>query len=88
MKTNKILFISLLVLLTICLAATLPAEDEKKKDDGVLSGSFMLGYRGVDVDGKMNKYKEDYYLEDGPSLVYFKLHFLPSVNSKFKKLFE
>jgi hypothetical protein len=88
MKINKILFLSLLALITFCLAASLSAEDEKKKDDGVLSGSFMLGYRGVDVDGKMNKYKEDYNLEDGPSLTYFKLHFLPSANSKFKKLFD
>lgn len=88
MKINKTLFICVLVLLAVCLVAPLPAEEEKKKDDGVFAGSFMLGYRGVDVDGKMDKYKEDYHLEDGPSLVYFKFHFLPALNSKFKKLFD
>lgn len=84
MKKNKILFTAVLV---ICLvvSGSLWAGEEKKDDEG-FSGSFMFGYRMVDTDGTLTKYKEDINLDDGARLFHFKLHFAPKGN--LKKLFD
>lgn len=91
MKKNTILFsvLCLVVGLLVALSSPLAAKDEKAKKEksgDEFSGSFMIGYRGVDVDGKQEKYKEDYNLQDGPRLFHFDLFYKP--NGKVKKLFD
>ena len=75
------LFVFVVGLTTVSLRA-----DEKKKDDDGFSGSFMLGYRSVDIDGMESKYMEDINLDTGPRLFHFKLHYEPEGN--VKKLFD
>jgi hypothetical protein len=84
MKKNKILFAAVLM---VCLvfSGSLWAGEEKKDDEGFY-GSFMFGYRMVDTDGTLTKYKEDINLEKGARLFHFKLHFAPKGN--LKKLFD
>ncbi len=42
------------------------------------TGSFQLGLRSVDVDGRVEKYREDYNLKDGPRLFNLNFEFVPS----------
>lgn len=81
MSKNRILLYTVMWLVILSLALPVRAADEKKKDDG-FSGSFSLGYRGVDINGVESKYKEDFDLEKGPRLFDFSLQFLPSGNLK------
>lgn len=86
MKINKLLVIAaILVFLGSLTTGSLRAGDEKKDDDG-FSGSFMLGYRSVDIDGVETKYMEDVNLETGPRLFHLNLHYTPEGN--LKKLFD
>lgn len=84
MIRHKSLFVCVLALLVFGLSW--PAQAEEKKDE--FYGSFMIGYRGVDVDGAETKYKEDYNLYDGARLFHFGLKFKPAADSKFKKFFD
>jgi hypothetical protein len=87
MRKNKIVLIALLVLVMfpgILTTVSLRAGEEEG-DDG-FSGSFMLGYRTVDVDGVETKYMEDINLEKGPRLFHLKLFYTPE--GKLKKLFD
>ncbi len=56
--------------------------------DSDFSGSFLLGYRAVDLsaNSSLNKYKEDINLEDGARLFNFNLHLIPE--GKLKNLFD
>jgi hypothetical protein len=86
MKINKLLVIAaILVFLGGLTTGSLRAGDEKKDNDG-FSGSFMLGYRSVDIDGLETKYMEDVNLETGPRLFHLNLHYTPEGN--LKKLFD
>ena len=86
MRINKILLIAMVVMFLGSLTTvSLRAGEEKKGDDG-FSGSFMLGYRTVDVDGVETKYMEDINLEKGPRLFHLKLFYTPE--GKLKKLFD
>lgn len=42
------------------------------------TGSFQLGVRGVDVEGRDEKYREDFNLQDGPRLFNLNFEFVPS----------
>jgi hypothetical protein len=70
-------------MLVLTLAFTVPATaaEEKKKDDN-FTGSFMVGYRGVDVTGVHTKYMEDYNLDSGARLFRFNLHYRPTGDLK------
>ncbi|MCP5048850.1 MAG: hypothetical protein GY940_16885 [bacterium] len=85
MIKNKILFITILLVVILSLIVPAKAAD-KEKEDGKFSGSIMVGYRGVDVDGVESKYKEDYNLDSGPRLFKLKFHFQPTGN--LKKFFD
>ncbi len=84
MMKNKLLLISILICFVLSLGNLLWAE-EKKEDDG-FSGMFLVGYRGVDLDGVESKYKEDYNLDNGARLFNFKFHFQPK--GALKKYFD
>lgn len=86
MKINKLLLFTLLcVFLCSLTTVSLRAGDEKKENDG-FSGSFMIGYRSVDIDGMETKYMEDINLDTGPRLFHLKLHYVPEGN--IKKFFD
>lgn len=86
MKINKLLVIAaILVFLGGLTTGSLHAGDKKEKDDG-FSGSFMMGYRSVDIDGMETKYMEDLNLDTGPRLFHLTLHYTPE--GKLKKLFD
>jgi len=71
MSRYKYIYIAVLVVFLASLVCPLQADDEKKKDDTVFYGSFMVGYRGVDIKGVESKYKEDYNLDSGARLFNF-----------------
>lgn len=85
MKKNKILLnvLVVLVLFGFSLTGSLLAED---KDSDEFYGSFLVGYRFVDVNESETKYMEDINLQKGPRLFNFKVHFAPK--GKIKKLFD
>ncbi len=86
---NKWIIISVMALFFLTLGLTVQADDTKKdkekKDDG-FSGSFLMGYRGVNVDGVESKYKEDYNLDDGPRLFNLYIHYSPK--NELSKYFD
>ena len=86
MKKNNILLIILILVFSFCLTDTIKAE--KEKEDIQFYGSFLMGYRGVDLsDHSMKtKFKEDYNLESGARLFNFNVHFLPK--GYLKKIFD
>ena len=86
MKKNKILLLTTLVVFVLASFSTASLWADEKKEDDDFSGSFMMGYRMVDVEGVETKYMEDINLEKGPRLFHFKLHFAPQ--GKLKKLFD
>lgn len=86
MIKNKILLIIILVAVVFSLVMPLQSEEDKDKDKSIFSGSFSVGYRGVDVDGVETKYKEDYNLDSGPKLFKVALHYQPV--GKLKKYFD
>jgi len=86
MKKNKILLITTLVVFVLASFSTASLWADEKKEDDDFSGSFMMGYRMVDIEGVETKYMEDINLEKGPRLFHFKLHFAPQ--GKLKKLFD
>ena len=65
------LFVMLLLLL-MCLPATLVAQDDEPENEW--DGSFTLGWRSVDVGGREEKYRQHIDIDDGASL--FGLDFL------------
>jgi hypothetical protein len=83
MKKNKLFFSAVLVCMLV--TGSLWAGGENKDDDHFY-GSFLVGYRVVDTDGTLSKYKEDVNLEKGPRLFHFKLHFSPK--GDLKKFFD
>jgi hypothetical protein len=86
MKRYKLLIaVTMVIFLTGLLTGILRADTDKKDDDH-FSGSFMMGYRMVDTDGTITKYKEDLNLEKGARLFHFKLHFAPK--GELKKFFD
>ncbi len=84
MKNNRTLFFIVWMALSFLFTGVQFAGDEDKDD--IFSGYFTVGYRGVDVDGHMSKYKEDYNLQDGPKLMTLKLSYKPI--GKVKAFFD
>jgi len=92
MKKNK-LFITcaaVMILFGFIFTGSLRAEnkDTDKKETPEFTGSFMLGYRFVDLTGTSveSKYKEDINLEKGPRLFNVKIHYAP--RGDLKKLVD
>lgn len=89
MRVNKLVLITMMfVWLFMCGSAASLWSEEKKPDaaNGEFYGSFMMGYRMVDVNGIENKYKEDINLDKGARLFNFNLHFAPE--GKLKSFFD
>lgn len=82
MRRSKISLTVISLVFVFSLAFSLQAQD----DAGKFSGKFMLGYRFVDTDGSINKYKEDINLEDGARLFNFSLSYTPG--ESLKKMFD
>lgn len=82
MRSKKIILPILLTAFVFTLAFSLQAQDEKKG----LTGNFQFGYRMVDTEGALTKYKEDFNLERGIRLFTLNLHYKPTEN--LEKLFD
>lgn len=82
MQSKKIILPVLLAIFVFSLAFSLQAQDENKG----LTGTFKFGYRYVDHDGALAKYKEDFNLERGIRLFNLNLHYTPT--EKLQKLFD
>lgn len=82
MQSKKIILPVLLAIFVFSLAFSLQAQDENKG----LTGTFQFGYRLVDTDGALTKYKEDINLEKGLRLFNLNLHYAPT--EKLQKLFD
>ena len=70
---KKILTTIAVFVLVFPLTLSLLAQEQ----DETFYGSFNFGYRIVDRNGTMEKYKEDINLDDGARLFNFNLHFTP-----------
>ncbi len=87
MRVNKLVLIITICVFFCGLADSLWGEDKKTDGtSGEFYGSFMMGYRMVDIDGMMSKYKEDINLEKGARLFNFSLHYAPE--GKLKSFFD
>jgi hypothetical protein len=82
MNNKRIFFIAALIVFGFSLAFSSPAEEETKK----LNGNLLFGYRFVDTDGTIQRYKQDINLENGLRLFNFSLQILP--NETLKNLFD
>ncbi len=82
MQSKKIILPVLLTAFVFFLAFSLQAQDENKG----LTGNFQFGYRYVDHEGALTKYKEDFNLERGIRLFNLNLHYTPT--EKLQKLFD
>ncbi len=82
MRSKKIILPVLLAAFVFSLAFSLQAQDENKG----LTGNFQFGYRTVNTDGALSKYKEDYNLEKGFRLFNLNLHYAPT--EKLQNLFD
>lgn len=82
MQSKKIILPVLLVAFVFSLAFSLQAQDENTG----LTGNFQFGYRSVDTDGALTKYKEDFNLEKGFRLFNLNLHYAPT--EKMQNLFD
>jgi len=82
MQSKKIILPVLLAAFVFSLAFSLQAQDENKG----LIGNFQFGYRYVDHEGALTKYKEDFNLERGIRLFNLNLHYTPT--EKLQKLFD
>ncbi len=82
MQSKKIILPVLLAAFVFSLAFSLQAQDENKG----LTGTFQFGYRMVDTEGALTKYKEDFNLEKGFRLFNLNLHYTPT--EKLQKLFD
>jgi hypothetical protein len=71
MRTQKIL-ITLGIILVFAVSSSVWAETQNFK------GTIKLGYRVLDTDGSMNRYKQDYNLNQGGYLPEFTLHYTPT----------
>jgi opacity protein-like surface antigen len=83
MNTKKIFLIAALIVLGFSLAFSSPAEKEEAKN---LNGNLLFGYRFVDTNGTIERYKQDINLDEGLRLFNFSLQILP--NDTFKNLFD
>lgn len=79
MRTQKIL-ITLGMILVFAVSSSVWAETQNFK------GTIKLGYRVLDTDGSMNRYKQDYNLNQGGYLPEFTLHYTPT--EALKNLFD
>jgi len=87
MRVNKLVLIITMCLFFCGLAVSLRGEDKKTEAaNDEFYGSFMMGYRMVDINGTMSKYKEDINLEKGARLFNFNLHYAPE--GKLKSFFD
>ncbi|MFC2168075.1 hypothetical protein ACFLRW_03750 [Acidobacteriota bacterium] len=82
MQSKKIILPVLLAAFVFSLAFSLQAQDENNG----LTGNFQFGYRMVDTEGALTKYKEDYNLEKGFRLFNLNLHYAPT--EKLQNLFD
>ena len=82
MQRKKIIIPVLLAAFVFSLAFSLQAQDENNG----LTGNFQFGYRMVDTEGALTKYKEDFNLEKGFRLFNLNLHYAPT--EKLQKLFD
>jgi hypothetical protein len=82
MRSKKIILPVILTAFIFTLAFSLQAQDDSKK----FTGNFSIGYRSVDTDGALSKYKEDINLTDGVRLFNFNLHYSPG--EKLQNLFD
>ena len=73
MRSKKIILPVILTAFIFSLAFSLQAQDDSKK----FTGNFSIGYRSVDTEGALSKYKEDINLTDGVRLFNFNLHYSP-----------
>ena len=87
MRVNKLVLIITMFMFCCGAAGSLWSEEKKpENNNGEFYGNFMLGYRTVDVNGAMSKFKEDINLEKGPRLLNFNLHYAPE--GKLKTFFD
>jgi len=82
MRSKKIILPVLLAAFVFSLAFSLQAQDENNG----LTGNIQFGYRMVDTEGALTKYKEDFNLEKGFRLFNLNLHYVPT--EKLQKLFD
>jgi len=82
MQSKKIILPVLLAAFVFSLAFSLQAQDENNG----LTGNFQFGYRMVDTEGALTKYKEDFNLEKGFRLFNLNLHYAPT--TKLQNLFD
>lgn len=80
MRQTKI-FLTVLVLCAFALVSSVQAGQDK-----TVYGDFLFGYRMVDTSGTLEKYKEDFNLDDGLRLFNFSLRISP--NGDLQKLFD
>lgn len=79
---KKILTTIAILIFVFPLTLSLLAQEQ----DETFYGSFNFGYRMVDRNGTLDKYKEDINLDDGARLFNFSLHFTPV--GTLKNLFD
>ncbi len=79
---KKKLFALLIAFLLVVAVTPLFAADEEEQDNGTFKGSFLVGYRNVDVDGSMTKYKQHLNLETAPTLHTFYATYEPGKEMK------
>jgi hypothetical protein len=82
MRNKKIFLALTLTVLVFSAALSLQAQEQSKD----LFGKFMIGYRFVDTNGTVERYKQDINLDDGLRLFNFNLQITP--NDTFKSLFD
>ncbi len=57
--------------------AVLFGPSASAEEDGTFDGRLVIGYRDVNVNGEVNKYREDINLDDGPRLMELDLSLTP-----------
>jgi len=82
MQHKRIFLILTLIIFGFSTALSLQGEEESKN----LYGKLLFGYRFVDTNGTVERYKQDINLDDGLRLFNFNLQIVP--NETFKNLFD
>lgn len=88
MRKNKLLlgYLIFAILIGMSFTFSLNASEKDSKNNSEFTGSFMLGYRFVDINESETKYKEDINLQNGIRL--FNLNFSYSPSGDLKKLLD
>jgi hypothetical protein len=77
-RGKKVLLLSVIIGFVLSASFSLRAEDT----DDSFYGKFLFGYRFVDTSGTIEKYKEDFNLDEGARLFNFSLHYAPQAEIK------